>query len=390
MVLGESEIIAMNYNFPIRVLHVLGNLNQGGAESRIMDVYRAIDKLKVQFDFMIHTSEECYFSSEVRELGGRIYSVPRFNGKNLFSYRKAWDLFFNEHSEYKIIHGHITSTAFIYLNIAKKHGLNTRIAHARSASKSDFIRKYTSKLGKRYATHLFAVSNLAAISEFGNKTIKDGSVKIIPNAINTKKYLFNEEIRKKKRIELNIENKFVIANVGSFRYAKNHTFIIDIFKEIKKEKKNAVLLLIGDGELREQIKTKVSKLKLDDSVFFAGLRSDVPELLQAMDVLLFPSIYEGLPGVVLEAQAAGLPCVISDAITKEVAITPLVKYISLSETAKYWANEIISSSNERLNSTYTFFVENNFDIGGVKKFYEEFYLNEYDTKNNNNFKQDFI
>ena len=359
----------------IRVLHVLGSLDQGGAESRIMDIYRVIDRSVFQFDFIIHTYEDCYFTAEVEELGGRVFIVPRFNGNNYFEYKKAWSVFFELHPEYKIIHGHITSTAFIYLKLAKKFKLPLRIAHSRSASKSSIVRRFTSKLSKKYATHLFAVSKLAAISEFGKKLVEKNKVSIIPNAIDVSKYIYNLGIRDKVVKHLTLEGKIVLGHIGSFRYPKNHDFLIDVFHEVKKIKNEAVLLLVGSGELQNNIRIKVNELNIQDSVIFLGNRSDVSELLQVMDLLLFPSIYEGLPGVVLEAQAAGLPCVISDSITKEVKITELVNYISLDKPLTYWTKTIIDSiENTTRVNTFASFIENGYDIESVVSWYEDFYV----------------
>jgi glycosyltransferase involved in cell wall biosynthesis len=380
----EKFIVSMSN--PIRVLHVLGNLNQGGAESRIMDIYRAIDKSKVQFDFAIHTEQDCFFSKEVLELGGRYYIFPRFDGKNYFEYRRAWKDFFNVHKEYDIIHGHMTSTAFIYLKIAKLNNVKIRIAHARSAGKVSLLRKYLSKLSKINATNLLAVSKLAAISEFGKQALSKGEISIIPNAIDAEKYKFNPQKRNEVQSNLNIKNKLVIGHIGSFRYPKNHTFLIDIFKEIRIKRDDAVLLLIGDGELKENIEKKVSALNIQESVFFLGNRSDVPLLLQAMDALLFPSIYEGLPGVVLEAQASGLPCIISDAITNEVNITSYVEFISLSESANFWAEKVIANSYKKREDTFLNFVEKSYDIKSVTKWYENFYLSkEHNNEKSKNY-----
>lgn len=365
----------MNKSKPIRVLHVFGRLNSGGAESRTMDIYRSIDREKVQFDFAIHTEEDCFFTNEVKALGGRIYSFPRFNGKNYFSYRKAWNRFFREHREYKIIHGHQTSTGFIYLKEARKYNLPIRIAHSRNSNKDSILKKYTCKLAKFYATHLFAVSKLAGISEFGKRTIQKGKVKIIPNAIKANKYSLNQEVRKEKRKELGVENNFVICHIGRFHPQKNHEFLLQVFKCIKYKRDDIKLVLIGDGPLKDQIEKKVLELGIEDSVIMAGIRTDVPQLLQAMDVLLLPSFFEGLPGVVLEAQAAGLPCVISDKITDEVKITDLVEYISIDKSEECWAEKVmrLSEGFERRN-TYNEIVQSGYDIESVAKWYQEFYL----------------
>lgn len=367
----------------IRVLHVFGGLDAGGAESRVMDIYREIDKNKVQFDFLIHTEKKGFFEDEIKEMGGRIFRVPRFGIKTIFSYHRVMNEFFEQYPEYKIIHGHMLSTAFIYLRVAKQYNVPVRIAHSRCGSRTqdnieNMIKEFFKRLSRFYVTDKFAVSKIAGVSAFGKHSVNSGKVKILPNAIKTKKYLYKNEDRNKIRSEFDIKHKFVIGHIGRFQHQKNHDFIIDVFKKVHKQKPNSVLILVGDGDLKTSIEDKVNKLRLKDSVIFTGVRSDVPQLLQGMDVLLFPSFFEGLPGVVLEAQAAGLPCIISDKITQEVKITDLVEYVSLDESAEYWAKKVMKYSQgfERRN-TYNEIVEAGYDIESVAKWYQEFYLNTY-------------
>ncbi len=180
------------------------------------------------------------------------------------------------------------------------------------------------------------MSKLAGISEFGKKAVDSGKVIVIPNAIDTKKYFYDGDKRNRKRFELGLQDYFVVGHIGRFHPQKNHKFLLEIFKCIKEKQEKSKLVLVGDGPLRSQIENQIQKLGIEDSVMLLGSRSDVPEILQAMDVLVFPSLYEGLPGVVLEAQAAGLPCIVSDTVTEEVAITNLVKYLSLKREPYYW------------------------------------------------------
>jgi len=362
---------------PIRVLHVLGRLDLGGAESRIMDIYRKIDKSKVQFDFVIHTQDKCYFTDEVKSLGGKIYALPRFKGANYFKYKQSWRRFFKNHrDEYRIVHGHQTSTGFVYLKEAKNNCVPVRIAHSRNSNKENLIKKHVCKLSKLYATHLFAVSKLAAISEFGLKTVEGGQAKILPNAIDAKKYSFNEETRKEKREELGLKEEPLVIHIGRFHPQKNHEFLLDVFYEVLKFEPAAKLLLVGEGPLMDKVKQKISKLKIGGSVIVAGVRSDVPDLLQAADILLFPSLFEGLPGVVLEAQAAGLPCIVSDSVTEEVGVTDLVQYVSLTKSTAFWADEIVSSWRHRARRTTFYDIhKSGYDIESVSELYQSFYLN---------------
>lgn len=360
----------------IRILHVLGGMGRAGAETMVMNLYRVIDRTEVQFDFMVHTEKECSYDNEIMSLGGRIYRVPSYNGKNHFQYKKEWNNFFLKHPEYKVIHGHVRSTASIYLKIAKKHGLVT-ISHSHNTSSGkglSAIVKNVLQYPIRYtADYLFACSKTAGIWLFGEKACKKENFFILNNGIDTDKFVFNEDVRLRKRRELNIEDKFVIGHVGRFHPQKNHTFLIEIFNEIHKRNNNAVLLLVGEGDLINYIKNKVDNIGLRNSVIFAGNRSDVSELLQAMDIFVFPSLHEGLPVTMIEAQASGLPCVISDKITREVKITDLVKYLSINFEPTNWAEEILNFSNNYIRKNMSRDIkENSYDIETTTEWYKKF------------------
>jgi glycosyltransferase involved in cell wall biosynthesis len=341
---------------PIRVLNVLGTTNLGGAESRVMELYRALDKDKVQFDFLIHTRSEGHYSAEIRQLGGRIYSVPRFKVINYFAYKKALKSFFNEHNGYAAVQGHMTSTASIYLPIAKKAGVNAgkpvTIAHARSAGVDKGIRGIVTRIIryplKYRADYLFTCSKEAAIAVYGKNCVKNGKVWTIPNAIDANRFSYNEKVRNEVRNQLGISDKFVIGHVGRFGFMKNHAYLIDIFNEICKVRNDAVLVLIGKGELENEIKNKAEKLGLADKVYFLGNHSDIERYYQAFDYFVFPSTFEGLPGSVAEAQTSGLRCLVSDKITREVALTELVTYKSIDEPAVNWANEILKNADKAM------------------------------------------
>ncbi|MGB5824672.1 MAG: glycosyltransferase family 1 protein [Proteocatella sp.] len=329
---------------PIRILHVLGRLDMGGAEILIMNWYRNIDRSKIQFDFIIHTEEKCFFEEEIRLLGGKIFRVPRYIGINHFEYKKSWEDFFEKNNSYKIVHGHMRSTASIYLKIAKRYRVAT-IIHSHSTSSGSGISSIAKNILQfpvRYvADYLFACSKNAGEWLYGKRMCKKEKFHIIKNAINIEKFMFNNEIRLNKRTELKLEDKFVVGHIGRFDYPKNHVFLIEIFNEIYKLNNKSVLLVVGDGELRSKIEDKLNKLGLSDNAIFTGNQLDVSDLLQAMDVFVFPSLYEGLGIVTIEAQAAGLPCIVSAAVPKEeTKITDLIKYISLKCDASNWAKEV--------------------------------------------------
>ncbi len=354
---------------PIRILHVLGVLNMGGAESRIMDLYRHIDRQQVQFDFLVHTtpakgagedSSEAlmagrakeYFDDEVRALGGEIYALPRFNGRNLGAYRKAVQRFFASHSGWAAVEGHMTSTASIYLPIAKANGIPATISHVRSAGvdaglKGLATRALRAPLSHR-ADHLLACSVESGISAYGQKVSDSGRVRVIPNALEIHSYAFEPQIRAQIRREYGIpEDAVVLGHVGRFDAMKNHGFLVQLLEELTKQtaqangKTDFCLLFVGKGKLEEEIRNQLAQKGLSEKAVFAGQcpREQTARLYQAMDLFCFPSLYEGVPGTVIEAQAAGLPCLISDRITKEVCITEAVESLPL-ESAK-WAERIL-------------------------------------------------
>lgn len=359
---------------PNRVLQVFARMNRGGAETMIMNIYRNIDRTKLQFDFIVHTKEKCDFDDEISSLGGEIYRMPRYNGKNHFKYKREWHDFFKKHPEYKIIHSHVRSTAAIYLEIAKKYGLIT-IAHSHSISSGKGIKAVVKNLLQipiRYvADYLFACSHEAGKWLFGRKA----NYKIVKNGIDIDRFIFSETVRSKIRNQLGIGDKFVIGHVGRFSLPKNHSFLIEIFYEIQKHISNAVLLLIGQGSLRPEIETKVKVLGIQDKVLFIGVVPNVNDYMQAMDVFVFPSFFEGFPVVLVEAQASGLPCFVSDKITNETSITDIIRYIPLEKSPEYWAKEILHhTQNFERKSHHYKVAEAGFDIRNTINFLQEFYL----------------
>lgn len=349
---------------PIRVLHVFHSMNIGGAESMIMSLYRKIDRRKIQFDFIVHTDKKCDFDEEILALGGKIHYAPRFKWKNYYNYKKWWERFFEVNNQYSLIHGHVRSVAGIYLSVAKKYGLTT-IIHSHSMSSStpfaSIGKKLLQKLIISSSDYLFACSKSAGEWLYGKEHCKNANFKIIKNAIDTSKYLFNNDLRNKYREEFNINNKFVLGHIGSFRTPKNHEFLIEIFKAFHEKRKDSVLVLVGDGELKENINIKVKSYGLEDSVIFTGVRKDISGLLSAMDVLVFPSLWEGLPVTLIEAQASGLTCFISDVITKEVVITNLIHSVSLQKKAEEWADAVLTVKQKGREDTSKIIIENGFD-----------------------------
>ena len=341
----------------VRVLHVLGNTNLGGAESRIMDLYRHTDRNRVQFDFLVHSGEEGFYEKEIRELGGRIFRVPRFRIYNYFSYRKALKEFFQEHHEFALVQGHMTSTAAIYLPIAKKAGVKKTAAHARSAGVDKGLKGTMTRFLRRNladkADYLFTCSELAGISVYGEKAVREGKTIFIPNAIDCAGFTFDPEKRKKMREELGLTDALIIGHVGRFHYAKNHEYLLRVFAELCRMSagaggstaetgadQNYHLILLGEGPLMEDTRKLAEELGVADRVHFLGNHKNIADYYQAMDYFVYPSRYEGMPGTIVEAQASGLPCLMSDTICREVIATELVETMSIEKEPKVWAEEL--------------------------------------------------
>ena len=336
------------------MLHVVGRMDIGGAESRIMDLYRRIDRRKVQFWFMQHTEDHCAYEEEIKRLGGRVYSVPRFRVVNLMAYRRAWKAFFKAHPEVRIVHGHMTSTAGIYLPIARHRGHCYTIAHARSAGVDPGLKGVLTRLMRmglwKKCDTCFTCSAPAGEAVFGKTAMEKGKVQFFPNAIETDRFRFEEADRFAVREELGLQGTFVLGHVGRFSPVKNHGFLLEVLKNcFLKEQDQAmgktVLLLLGEGSLKEAVMRQAEDMGLSSRVVFAGNRTDVYRYYAAMDVFLLPSLYEGLPGTAIEAQACGLPGILSDRVTEEALITDLLVQRSISqpsegEAAARWAEEI--------------------------------------------------
>lgn len=361
---------------PIRILHVVTYMGCGGLETMIMNHYRHMDRSQVQFDFLTHRDCRADYDAEIESLGGKIYHLPRLVPWSR-SYHWALDRFLAAHPEYRIIHVHQDCLSGVILKAAAKHGIAVRIAHSHSASQDKNI-KYLLKLFymrmiPAYATELFACGKDAGDWMFGGAPYR-----IINNAIDTPRYTFSPEKRSAMRSALNIdEGALVIGHVGRFDPVKNHTFLLDVFAAVKQQRRDAVLLLVGDGILRTEMIQKAESMNLADSVIFTGLRQDVPELMQAMDCFVFPSVYEGLPVSLVEAQAAGLRCLVSDGVPGTCAITGLVSRIPLKDGARHWARQILSCSGYPRTDTHREILDAGYDITGNARWLQDYYLEQW-------------
>ena len=366
---------------PIRVLHVIGIMNRGGAETMIMNLYRHIDRSKVQFDFVENSSEPAVFDEEILSLGGRIFRCPHYNGKNHFTYVKWWNDFFKAHpKEYPIVHGHLGSTASIYLSVAKKYGAYA-IAHSHSSGTDHSLHanlyQIMSYNTRNVADYFFACSEAAGKERFGSKVVSGDHYAVLNNAIDVNRFSYNPSVRNAVRDELGIgQIQLVVGHIGRYTKEKNHEFILKIFSELKKMDSNARLLMVGDGTLRTHIMQMAEQASLSSDVIFTGVRSDVERLVQAMDVFVLPSLYEGLPVTMVEAQTAGLPCIISDKVPSECILTEgLVDIMTLSASPEAWAEKILAKRAIPRTDRRAEIAAHGFDITTEAVKLQEFYLN---------------
>lgn len=367
----------MSENKIIRIAQIVGSMNSGGVESMVMNYYRHIDRTKIQFDFIVLEGSTHIPDQEIKSLGGRIFIVPSY--KHIFAYQKALNKLFTE-NHYDIVHSHVNSLSVFPLSVAKKAGVKVRIAHSHSTTNKkehlrNFIKNILRLFSKKYATHYFACSELAGRWLFGDKTFNKGQVTVINNAIELEKYKYNEQTRDSLRTQYVLTNQFVIGHIGRFMSQKNHTFLIDIFNEVQKRRSDARLLLIGDGPLYDEIVNKVHTLNLDDKIIFTGVKQNAYDYYNVMDVFVLPSLYEGLPVVGVEAQANGLPIVTSDTVTRDLNIAGGVDYLSLGDTASFWANHIVHLDTQIDRGKYFYKIKNSaFDIKSEAKKLEDKYI----------------
>lgn len=357
----------------IRVLHVVTYMGRGGLETMLMNYYRNIDRSEVQFDFLVHRDFEADYDKEILSLGGKIYHVSRLIPWSK-AYKKELCRFFTEHSEYKIVHVHQDCLSSVALECAQKCGIPVRIAHSHTSNQTKnlryIIKRYYMRKIPKYATDLFACGTKAGIWMFGNQKFN-----ILPNAVDVEKYSFSETVRNEVRKELGIADEFIVGHIGRFGKEKNHKFLIEVFSRIKNINKNSKMILVGKGKEFENIKRKAASLGLEKDIIFTGVRPDVNRLLQAMDVFAFPSLYEGFGIVNIEAQAAGLPCVISDEVPMESIIAEdLVTIKKLSDSAEEWAECILSKKDSERKDISDDIKKHGYDIKSAAKRLEEFYI----------------
>jgi glycosyltransferase involved in cell wall biosynthesis len=366
----------------LRVLHIVQSMNSGGIETVLMNFYRNINRDNIQFDFLLTSPEKCDYEDEIVKLGGNVFRMSPISISAPFQYLADVDRFFKEHTDYKIVHAHMSAVSALPLYIAKKNNIPVRISHSHNNGSIGIKRllKWILKFPlKSVSNNYFACSVEAANFLYGKWFFGNRNCYLLKNAIDAQSYVYNPAIRSQIRKQYNIDSKIVIGHVGRFNRVKNHGFILDVFKSIHEINPDSVLMLVGDGDLRVKIQEKISALGFADSVILTGLVQNVPDYLQAMDIYLFPSLIEGLGMSLIEAQSAGLHCFASDTIPKESAVTDLVKFISLSENPGVWADKILKLDNKYERTDTLLQVQSaGYDVKTSSKWLEDFYI----TKNN--------
>lgn len=359
----------------IKVLHVIGGMGRGGAPSFIINNLKKTDTSKIQFDFLVRNNN-CVFTDYIEEKGGRVFEVPNFPRHLIANYKETKKVFLEHGQEYDVVHVHANALIYILpLLFAKKCGIKKIILHSHNTQSNIglakplhlFNRMFVSKL----ANFFLACGKDAGKWMFGNK-----SYEVVNNAVDVHQFAYNQVYRSEIRKEFGIKDEtFVIGNVGRFELAKNHDFLIDIYYEFLKKHPDSMLLLLGDGSLKKKIIGKAEQLGIQDKVCLAGVRSDVSKFYSAMDMLLMPSLFEGLPFVAIEAQCSGLKCILSTNVTSEATITDLCISEPLTSDTKRWC-VLIEQQRKRVidREDYSRIVaEKKYDINYTAKRLSEIY-----------------
>lgn len=346
----------------------------------IMNYYHQVDRNKIQFDFLYFTEVEKNFNLEIQKLGGRVYFINKPSLTKVIQAYKEFDSFFkNNAGKYVAVHLHEVYLVHFIKHFVKKYKIKHLITHAHTTKYSDnpknALRNKIMCLGlNKSTTDYFACSKAAGEFYYGKEAVESGLVKVIPNAIDLEKYKFNQAIRNKIRKSLQLDDTFVVGHIGRMSPPKNQIFLLKVFNEIKKTKANAVLLMVGDGPLRIEIEDEILKSGLTDSVILLGVRNDVPNLLMAMDVFVLPSLFEGLGIVVMEAQASGLKCILSDKVPVETNMGG-AEYISLQTDCKQWASAILNCEKKHNRNSYlSNLIKNGYSIKESVEALQNYYI----------------
>jgi len=367
----------------IRILHSVSNMDRAGIETMLMNYYRHLDRELVQFDFLCNKKKPGAYDEEILSLGGRIFRSPGLNPAKYYQYLHYMGRLFAEHPEYKLLHGHNGPFAVYSLYAARLAGLPVRIFHGHDTSFTKDL-KYPLKLFclqflERNITLRWSCGLEAARFYYGDAVVKAGEFRVIPNAIEVERFVYDEQIRQTLRSRYGLSNKRVIGHIGRFADQKNHEFLLELFRALHARAKDTFLVLLGEGELLAKMQQKVQSLGLTQDVLFLGNVPNANEWYQAFDIFLLPSHYEGLPVVGIEAQAAGLPCIFADTITKEIALSEAVEYLSLREPLESWCERIMALlENKQRPDNYELITAANYNIRLEARRLQQLYLDLYE------------
>ncbi len=361
----------------MRVLQVTPSLSAcGGVENYLMNYFRAIDRKKVAFDFLSHDADpaKADFADEIRANGGRVYFLPPYTAKNVFSNQKKTEELFFRHPEYRTVHCHGANFSPFVFAAAIRFGVSRRILHSHQAAAADKAWHKLRNLpllaaGNRRATHRAACSTLSGEYLFGKRPFT-----VIPNAVDTARFAFHRERRSMARLALGVGNAFVVGHIGRMCAQKNQLFLIEVFAAFLRVEPNALLLLAGTGETEPHVRAKAQSLGVSERVRFLGLRKDTAPLYAAMDAFCLPSLYEGLPVVGVEAQSAGLPLLVSDTVTEELGVLSTTKFLSLRRPAEEWAAALAKMRKIKRADTRSAMRQAGFDIFAEAEKLADFYL----------------
>lgn len=364
----------------IRVLHILDELNTGGAERIVVSYFQHIDREKFQWDFVITRYEDPnkrgQLEDVVEKLGGHIFRVPRKREGYLKNIKATAEIIKN--GNYDIVHSHLDELSAPYLLAAKRYHVPVRICHshlvgADRGKSVELLCKFYKPILNSVVTDRFACGEDAGRALWGSKPFF-----VMKNAIETEDFKFNQSKRDELRKKYKCEDKIVLGSVGRLSYQKNSEFLIDIFAEYHKKNPKSELWVIGEGPLEASVNGRIEKYELDEHVKMFGGRNDVNELLNAMDVFLLPSRFEGLPIVLVEAQCNGLPCVVSDTVTKEVDLGKIIRFFLLSKGPLKWAELIDSTRSSEIREIEYEYVSNaGYDISKATNLLEKYYIKRY-------------
>ncbi len=329
----------------LRVLQVIGAMNRGGAETVVMNLLRSIDRERFQFDFLVHEQGRCDYDDEIESLGCTIYRIPRFKVANAGPYRAVCRRFFAEHPEYHVVHGHIGSCASIYLDEAHRAGCAT-IAHSHNVNSTRLLHRtlygYLVRDLPQIADAFLGCSLQAGIDRFGIGVAATERFNVMRNGIDLSSYENDAATHVRAKDALGYAGVPLVGNVGRLVTQKNQGFLLDVFAGILREVPEARLLVVGRGEKEGELKEKAESLGIAASVDFLGVRDDVPEILKALDVFVFPSLREGLGMSLVEAQAASVPCLATDTIARDAFLTDYAKPLPLAAGADEWARQAVA------------------------------------------------